>query len=69
MTFYYTFCYIVFAYSIAILLSYLFLVVQSYRAQKKMKIDMPSDTTLKYLMEAHPLPRGCQSSRQPTMRR
>ena len=58
MTFYYTFCYIVFAYSIAILLSYLFLVVQSYRAQMKMKIDMPSDTTLKYLMEGSPLTPG-----------
>lgn len=55
---YYTFCYIIFGYSIAILLSYLFLVVQSYRAQRKSKIDMPSDKTLKYLMKGSPLTPG-----------
>ena len=55
---YYTFCYIIFGYSIAILLSYLFLVIQSYRAQRRSKIDMPSDKTLKYLMKGSPLTPG-----------
>ena len=58
LTIYYIFCYIVFGYSIAILLSYLFLVVQSYKAQRRSKIDMPSDKTIKYLMKGSPLTPG-----------
>ena len=58
LTIYYIFCYIVFGYTIAILLSYMFLVVQSYRAQRKSKIDMPSDKTIKYLMKGSPLTPG-----------
>lgn len=58
LSFYYTFCYFIFAYSLAILLSYIFLVIQSYKAQRKSKIDIPSDTTLKYLMKSSPLTPG-----------
>lgn len=58
LSIYYIFCYIVFGYSIAILLSYMFLVIQSYRAQRRSKIDMPSDKTIKYLMKGSPLTPG-----------
>lgn len=58
LSIYYIFCYVIFSYSIAILLSYMFLVIQSYRAQRKSKIDIPSDTTLKYLMKGSPLTPG-----------
>ena len=58
LSIYYIFCYVVFGYSIAILLSYMFLVIQSYRAQRRSKIDMPSDKTIKYLMKGSPLTPG-----------
>lgn len=58
LSIYYTFCYIVFFYSMALLLSYMCLVILSYKAQKKSKIDIPSDATLKYLMKGSPLTPG-----------
>lgn len=42
----------------ALLLSYMCLVILSYKAQKKSKIDIPSDATLKYLMKGSPLTPG-----------
>ena len=48
---YYIFCYIIFGYSIAIMAGYLYFILQSYRAQHKLSIDMPDDETIKYLMK------------------
>ena len=55
LTIYYIFCYLIFGYSMAIMASYLFFIFQSYRAQKKLSIDMPDDETIKYLMKGSPL--------------
>ena len=52
---YYIFCYIIFGYSIAIMAGYLYFILQSYRAQHKLSIDMPDDETIKYLMKGSPL--------------
>ena len=58
ITIYYIFSYIVFGYTMLILLSYLFLVVQSYRAQRHLKIDMPDDMSIKYSLQGSPLTPG-----------
>ena len=58
LTIYYIFSYIVFGYTMLILLSYLFLVVQSYRAQRHLKIDMPDDSSIKYALQGSPLTPG-----------
>jgi len=48
----------VFSYSLFILLSYMVLVFQSYRAQVRLKVDLPDDETIKYLMRSSPLTPG-----------
>lgn len=58
LTIYYIFCYVIFAYSLVIMLSYLFLVIQSFRAQKKLDIEIPPDETIKYVMQGSPLTPG-----------
>lgn len=55
LTIYYIFSYIIFFYTLSIMASYLYLVIQSLRAQKKAAVDTPNDTTLKYLLKASPL--------------
>ena len=55
LTIYYIFCYLVFFYTLAILASYLYLAIQSYRAQKQLQVTMPDDKTIKYLLQASPL--------------
>ncbi|MBO4801323.1 MAG: glycosyltransferase family 2 protein [Bacteroidaceae bacterium] len=52
---YYIFCYIVFGYTLAIMASYLYLILQSFRAQHKLSINMPDDETIKYQMKSSPL--------------
>lgn len=58
LTIYYIFCYLIFGYSLLIMLSYLFLILQSYRAQKALAIDMPSDESIKFLLQGSPLTPG-----------
>ncbi len=58
LTIYYIFSYLVFGYTMLILFSYLFLVIQSYRAQSALKVDLPDDETIKYLMRNSPLTPG-----------
>ncbi|MBQ7494341.1 MAG: glycosyltransferase family 2 protein [Bacteroidaceae bacterium] len=55
LTIYYIFCYIIFAYSLTIMASYLYLIMQSFRAQSQQSINMPDDETIKYLMKGSPL--------------
>ncbi len=55
---YYVFSYLVFGYTLLILMSYLYLVIQSYRAQSKLKVDMPDDETIKFLLKGSPLTPG-----------
>ena len=52
---YYLFCYLVFGYTLSLMISYVVLVFLSYRAQKKMSATMPDDESLKYLMQGSPL--------------
>ncbi|MBQ9176965.1 MAG: glycosyltransferase family 2 protein [Bacteroidaceae bacterium] len=52
---YYIFSYIIFFYSLTIMASYLWLVIQSCRAQKKAAVDIPDDMSIKYLLQASPL--------------
>ncbi len=58
LTIYYIFCYLIFGYSLLIMLSYLFLALQSYRTQHKLRVDMPSDESIKFLLEGSPLTPG-----------
>lgn len=58
LTIYNIFCYIIFFYSIVIMLSYLLLVIGSYRVQKTKDIEVPVDESLKYLMKGSPLTPG-----------
>ena len=55
LTIYYIFCYLIFFYTLTIMASYLYLVVQSYRAQRRMSVEMPDDDTIKYLLKSSPL--------------
>lgn len=52
---YYLFSYVIFFYSISVLLSYLYLVWQSYLAQRKLQTDMPDDATLRYMFRSSPI--------------
>ncbi|MCR4765093.1 MAG: glycosyltransferase [Bacteroidaceae bacterium] len=58
VTLYNIFAILVFCYSLAILFSYLFLVFQSFRAQAKLKVDLPDDETIKFLLKSSPLTPG-----------
>ncbi|MBQ6746088.1 MAG: glycosyltransferase family 2 protein [Bacteroidaceae bacterium] len=58
VTLYNIFSIMVFSYSLFILLSYMVLVFQSYRAQVRLKVDLPDDETIKYLMRSSPLTPG-----------
>ena len=51
----YTFSYLVFFYSMAIMASYLVLVWLSYREQKSKEKEVPDDETLKYMLKSSPL--------------
>ena len=51
----YTFSYLVFFYSMAIMASYLVLVWLSYREQKRKEKEVPDDETLKYMLKSSPL--------------
>ena len=49
------FCYIVFSYTILLMISYTTLVLMSHSAQKQLEINMPDDETIKYMMKGSPL--------------
>ena len=51
----YIFNYLVFFYSMAIMSSYLWLVIQSYRAQNRLAAETPDDETMKYMLKGSPL--------------
>ena len=55
LTIYYIFCYLVFAYTILLLVGYVWLVFMSRLAQKQLDINLPDDDTIKYLMQGSPL--------------
>lgn len=52
---YRVFCYVVFGYSIMVMVSYLLLVIMSKRAQRQLDIKLPDDATIKYMLEGSPL--------------
>ena len=58
LTIYYIFSYLVFTYSLVILFTYLFFVIQSYRAQRALKVDLPDDETIKFMLRGSPLVPG-----------
>ena len=55
---YYIFSAIVLSYTLLILSSYLFLVIQSYRVQARLKVSLPDDETIKFVMRGSPLTPG-----------
>ena len=55
MIIYYIFCYLIFAYTLAIMAGYMFFIYQSSRAQRALAIEMPDDETIKYQMRGSPL--------------
>ncbi|MBR1652914.1 MAG: glycosyltransferase family 2 protein [Alloprevotella sp.] len=55
MTIYYIFSYVIFFYSLAIMLCYLALLLMSYRAQKKLHVSTPDDAHIKYALQGSPL--------------
>ena len=55
LTIYYIFCYLVFAYTILLIVGYVWLVFMSRLAQKQLDINLPDDDTIKYLMQGSPL--------------
>ena len=58
LTIYYIFCYLIFGYSLLLMLSYLFLVIQSFRVQRGMAGNTPNDETIKFLLQGSPLTPG-----------
>lgn len=58
LTIYYIFCYLIFGYSLLIMMSYLFLVIQSFRVQRRMVGNTPNDETIKFLLQGSPLTPG-----------
>ena len=58
LTIYYIFCYLIFGYSLLIMMSYLFLVIQSFRVQRRMAGNTPNDETIKFLLQGSPLTPG-----------
>ena len=58
LTLYNIFAVMVFSYSLILFFSYLMLVVQSYRAQARLKVDLPDDETIKYMLKSSPLTPG-----------
>lgn len=55
LTIYYIFCYLVFAYTIMLLVGYVWLVFMSRLAQRQLDVNLPDDETIKYLMQGSPL--------------
>lgn len=55
LTIYYIFSYIVFAYTMMLIVAYLVLVFMSRQAQKQMDVNLPDDETIKYLLKGSPL--------------
>ena len=51
----YFFSYLVFFYSLAVMASYLWLVIQSWRMQNRLAVETPDDATIKYLIDRSPL--------------
>jgi len=51
----YLFSYLVFFYSMAIMASYLWLCIQSYRVQNRLALETPDDATVKYMIDRSPL--------------
>ncbi|MCH5222148.1 MAG: glycosyltransferase family 2 protein [Muribaculaceae bacterium] len=52
---YYLFSYTVFFYTIAAMLWLLYLAIQSIRAQNRLKINLPDDDTIRYILKASPI--------------
>lgn len=52
---YYIFCYLIFAYSLGIMASYLLFILFSRRAQSGLKVDVPDDDTIRYQLKGSPL--------------
>ena len=52
---YYIFCYLVFSYSILLMVSYIILVFMSRRAQRQLDVELPDDETIKYMLQGSPL--------------
>ena len=55
LTIYYIFCYLIFSYTLALMITYLIMVFMSKRAQQKLAINMPDDNTIKFLLRGSPL--------------
>lgn len=52
---YQIFCYLVFSYTILLLISYLILVIMSRQAQNQLEVNLPDDESIKYMMQGSPL--------------
>ena len=55
LTIYYIFCYLIFSYTLALIVTYVIMVIMSKRAQQKLEINMPDDNTIKFLLRGSPL--------------
>ena len=55
LTLYYIFCYCIFSYTLALMVTYLILVIMSKRAKNKLDVNMPDDNTIKFLLRGSPL--------------
>ena len=55
VTIYYIFSYLIFFYSITAMLLLLYLTVQSLRAQRKLKVNLPDDDTIRYMLKTSPI--------------
>lgn len=52
---YYIFCYLIFFYTMMLMVSYMYLVIMSHRAQKHLSVNIPDDETIKYFLQGSPL--------------
>ena len=55
VTIYYIFSYIIFFYSITAMGLLLFLTIQSLRAQRKLRVTLPDDDTIRYMLKTSPI--------------
>ena len=55
LTLYYIFCYLIFTYTMAMIVTYVIMVCMSKISQKKLEINMPDDNTIKFLLRGSPL--------------
>ena len=55
LTIYYIFCYLIFSYTMALIVTYVIMVIMSKRAQQKFEINVPDDNTIKFLLRGSPL--------------